>query len=73
MGTYFVNVAGDYDAESKTMSLGGTSGHPKFGITETYDFEIKLVSNDEYVVSILFDQPDGSKFMMTEVTYRRVK
>jgi len=73
MGTYYVTAAGDYDAESKTFVLDGTSEHPKFGFTETYQFEIKLVSADEYVTSILFDQPDGSKFKMVELTYRRAK
>jgi hypothetical protein len=73
MGTYYITGAGGYDAESKTLTLNGTSGHPKFGITETYVFEIQLVGNDEYVTSVLFDQPDGSKFKMTEITYRRAK
>lgn len=73
MGTYYVTGAGGYDAETKTMTLKGTSEHPKFGITETYSFVIKLVSNDEYVTSILFDQPDGSQFKMVDMTYRRAK
>jgi hypothetical protein len=73
MGTYYVTGAGGYDAETKTMTLKGISEHPKFGITETYAFVIKLVSDDEYVTSILFDQPDGSQFKMVELTHRRAK
>lgn len=73
MGTYYVTAAGDYDAGAKTLVLGGTSEHPKFGFTESYQFKIKIVSADEYVISILFDQPDGSQFMMVEITHQRAK
>jgi hypothetical protein len=73
MGTYYVTAEGDYDAESKTFVLSGTSEHPKFGFSETYQFQLKLVSDDEHVMSLYFDQPDGSQFKMVEITYRRAK
>ena len=73
MGTYYVTAVGDFDPASKTFVLGGTSEHPKFGFSETYEFHIQLVSEDRHVTSILFDQPDGSQFKMVEITYTRAK
>lgn len=74
MGTYFVTAEGEYDAESKTISMYGEDEDPIMNITQKFYFNMIIESEDRFVYEVIFVQPNygnDGPFKMVEVTYTR--
>lgn len=78
MGTYGVSARGTYDEKTKTFTLHGTDRDPILKHTQKYKFVTKLVSDDEFVVSVIFTDKMHTKglvdeYKAVEVRYTRKK
>lgn len=78
MGTYGVSAAGTYDAERKAIVMSGRDHDPMLGHTQEYKFVVRVVSEDEYVVEIIFTDAMHTRgqvdeFKMVEVVNTREK
>ena len=75
-GTYYITASGDYDAETKTLTLKGTDEDPIAGITQVYEFQHKFIDEDTHTISLTFHCPtfgaDGPHKLM-EITLKRNK
>lgn len=76
MGTYGVSARGKYDEATKTFTLHGTDRDPILDHTQKYKFVTRLVSDDKFVVSVIFTDKMHTKglvdeFKMVEITYTR--
>lgn len=71
MGTYFVTADGEYDAETKTLTLSGVNEHPKIGLTEEFDILFRLDSADAFRTQVIFRREGEPEHMMVEIAYTR--
>ena len=77
-GTYYVTAEGNYDAEKKQIVMSGEDPDPFLKHTKKYDFVLRFVDDDTYVLEIVFKDKAHTKnktasHKMVEVTYTRVK
>jgi len=75
MGTYFVTAAGEYDSESRTITMYGEDEDPVLGFTQQYDIIMRLVSENEYVTEVIFKDDVHTRgegpFKVVEVIAKR--
>lgn len=76
MGTYAVSARGKYDEATKTFTLHGTDRDPILDHTQKYKFVTQLVSDDKFIVSVIFTDKMHTRglvdeFKMVEITYTR--
>jgi hypothetical protein len=71
-GTYYVTAAGDYDPETRTLTMQGEDLDPHFGL-QRFTMTTRFASDDELVYELVFHQPDGTEWTMLEILYTRRK
>lgn len=73
-GTYYVTAAGSYDDTTRTITMYGEDEDPVMGVTQKYDFIVRILSEDTYVEEIVFKDfrtPNEEEFKAVEITYTR--
>jgi hypothetical protein len=71
MGTYSVIAEGDYDSNTKIMTLTGTEDDPTMKMKQDFKFIFNFANENERKMDIVFIKPDGSENKMVEVTIIR--
>lgn len=76
-GTYYVTAAGTWDDGTKTLTLHGEDEDPVWGSTQKYDYIIRFVDDDNYIIEVVFKNKELTEglpeFKMAESTFTRVK
>jgi hypothetical protein len=67
MGTYSVSAEGDYNADTKTLTLNGSELDPVSKKSMDFKFVYDLSKPNEHKFSVIFIKPDGSEFKEVEV------
>ena len=76
-GTYYVTAAGEYDEDTKTITMSGEEDVKLMGFTQVFDMTVKFISDDEYITELIFKDEVMTKgkgpYKMMEIVHRRVK
>lgn len=76
-GTYSVSAQGEYDEETRTITLSGADEDPVFGFVQEYDFVMELIDDDTFTWAVTFFNPEMTQgedeFTMVEIRYTRKK
>ncbi len=73
-GTYYVMAAGSYDDATRTITMYGEDEDPVMGVTQKYDFILRIISQDKHVAEVVFKDfrtPNEEEFKAVEITYSR--
>ncbi|QNA44382.1 DUF1579 domain-containing protein [Lacibacter sediminis] len=73
LGSGLMIMTGQYDAATKTMNLNGTQTDPATGKDSKVRQEQKFIDDDNYVLTMYGDGPDGKEAKFMEATFKRVK
>jgi hypothetical protein len=73
MGSGIIMMTGQYDAATKTMTYKGTQTDPVTGKDANVRQEQKFMDDDNYVMTMYGDGPDGKEMKFMEATFKRVK
>lgn len=73
LGSGILIMTGQYDAATKTMNLNGTQTDPVTGKDSKVRQEQKFIDNDNYVLTMYGDGPDGKEAKFMEATFKRIK
>ena len=73
LGSGLMIMTGQYDAATKTMNLNGTQTDPTTGKDSKVRQEQKFIDDDNYVLTMYGDGPDGKEVKFMEATFKRVK
>ncbi len=73
MGSGIMMMTGQYDAATKTMTYKGTQTDPTTGKDANVRQEQKFLDDDNYVMTMYGDGPDGKEMKFMEATFKRVK
>lgn len=73
MGSGIIMMTGQYDAATKTMHFKGTQTDPATGKDANIRQEQKFIDDDNYVLTMYGDGPDGKEAKFMEGTFKRVK
>jgi PBP1b-binding outer membrane lipoprotein LpoB len=73
MGSGIIMMTGQYDAATKTMNFKGTQTDPATGKDANIRQEQKFTDDDNYVLTMYGDGPDGKEAKFMEATFKRVK
>ncbi|MEJ8817606.1 DUF1579 domain-containing protein [Lacibacter sp. H407] len=73
LGSGLMLMTGQYDAATKTMHLNGTQTDPATGKDSKVRQEQKFIDDDNYVLTMYGDGPDGKEAKFMEATFKRVK
>ena len=73
MGSGIIMMKGQYDAATKTMHFKGTQTDPPTGKDANIRQEQKFIDDDNYVLTMYGDGPDGKEMKFMEGTFKRVK
>lgn len=72
-GSGILMMTGQYDEATKTMHFKGTQTDPLTGKDANIRQEQKFVDDDNYVMTMYGDGPDGKEAKFMEGTFKRVK
>jgi hypothetical protein len=76
-GTYYGTAAGTWDEATKTLTLYGEDEDPVRGFTQKWDFIIRFVDEDNYIIEVVFKNEELTgglpEFKMAESTFKRVE
>jgi len=76
-GTYFVTASGDYDDESRKITMYGEDFDPIAGFTQKFDIVVELIDETKFMWSVVFKDEfhtgGGPDFKMVEVTYTKTE
>ena len=76
-GTYWVTASGDYNEETKTLTMYGEDEDPIMGFVQKYNFVWDFESDDKMTFSVVFFNPEftggADEFKMIEIVYTRKK
>lgn len=74
-GTYSVSAQGEYDPDTKTITMSGTDEDPIFEFVQVYDFKMKLIDDDHFSWDVTFYNPEMTQgedeFTIVEISYSR--
>lgn len=70
-GTYYVGAAGAWDEEAQVLRMPGTSSDPRTGEVKSYEMNFRFPAPDTFVAEIVFQGPDGRRWVAVETTYTR--
>jgi Protein of unknown function (DUF1579) len=73
MGSGLLIMTGQYDAATKTLNFSGTQTDPTTGKDSKVRQEQKFIDDDNYVLTMYGDGPDGKEAKFMEATFKRVK
>lgn len=73
LGSGLMLMTGQYDAATKTMNLNGTQTDPVTGKDSKVRQEQKFIDDDNYVLTMYGDGPDGKEVKFMEATFKRIK
>ena len=73
VGSGLMMLTGQYDAATKTLNLNGTQTDPATGKDSKVRQEQKFVDDDNYVLTMYGDGPDGKEAKFMEGIFKRVK
>jgi hypothetical protein len=73
MGSGIIMMTGQYDAATKTMHFKGTQTDPTTGKDANIRQEQKFIDDDNYVLTMYGDGPDGKEMKFMEGTFKRMK
>jgi Protein of unknown function (DUF1579) len=73
LGSGLMIMTGQYDAASKTMNLNGTQTDPVTGKDSKVRQVQKFIDDDNYVLTMYGDGPDGKEMKFMEAKFKRVK
>lgn len=73
LGSGLMMLTGQYDAGTKTLNLNGTQTDPVTGKDSKVRQEQKFTDDDNYVLTMYGDGPDGKEAKFMEATFKRVK
>jgi hypothetical protein len=73
LGSGLMLMTGQYDAATKTMNLNGTQTDPATGKDSKVRQEQKFIDDDNYVLTMYGDGPDGKEAKFMEAKFKRVK
>ncbi len=68
MGTYSVSAEGDYNENTKILTLNGTEYDPKFNYKQDYKFIFDFSNDKMSKMNLIFINPDGTENNVVEVT-----
>lgn len=73
LGSGLMIMTGQYNAATKTMNLNGTQTDPITGKDSKVRQEQKFIDDDNYVLTMYGDGPDGKEAKFMEAKFKRVK
>lgn len=73
LGSGLMIMTGQYDAATKTLNLNGTQTDPVTGKDSKVRQEQKFIDDDNYLLTMYGDGPDGKEVKFMEATFKRVK
>ncbi len=73
LGSGIIMMTGEYDAATKTMHFKGKQTDPVTGKDVNIRQEQKFMDDDNYVLTMYGDGPDGKEAKFMEGTFKRVK